>query len=222
MGNTGWSYNDVLPYFLKSEDNQNPYLAGTKYHGKGGYLTVGECAYRSPLGTAFIQGGVELGYDNRDYNGESQTGNKMKSFRRHKQNCAISLFVGFMFAQGTTRRGSRCSSSKAFLRPVRNRPNLHISMNSYVLKVLIDSNTKQATGVQFEKKGKIYNVKATKEVIVSAGSVKTPQILMLSGVGPAAQLQGKGINVIADLPVGENLQDHVGLGGMVFLIGTLQ
>ena len=75
LGNTGWSYNDVLPYFLKSEDNQNPYLAGTKYHGKGGYLTVGECAYRSPLGAAFIQGGVELGYDNRDYNGESQTGN---------------------------------------------------------------------------------------------------------------------------------------------------
>ena len=125
-----------------------------------------------------------------------------------------------MFAQGTTRRGSRCSTSKAFLRPVRNRQNLHISMNSYVLKVLIDPNTKQATGVQFEKKGKIYNVKATKEVILSAGSIQTPQILMLSGVGPAAHLNDKGINVIADLPVGENLQDHVGLGGMVFLIGN--
>ncbi len=75
MGNTGWSYNEVLPYFIKSEDNQNPYLAGTRYHGKGGYLTVGEAGYRTPVGAAFIQGGVEMGYENRDCNGEFQTGN---------------------------------------------------------------------------------------------------------------------------------------------------
>jgi choline dehydrogenase-like flavoprotein len=73
-GNTGWGYDDVLPYFLKSEDNQNPFLAGTKYHRKGGYLTVSEAGYRSPLGAAFIQGGVEMGYTNRDCNGEFQTG----------------------------------------------------------------------------------------------------------------------------------------------------
>lgn len=75
LGNTGWSYDEVLPYFIKSEDNQNPYLAGTKYHGKGGYLTVTESAFLSPLGAAFIQGGVEMGYNNNDGNGEFQTGN---------------------------------------------------------------------------------------------------------------------------------------------------
>lgn len=74
LGNTGWSYDEVLPYFIKSEDNQNPYLAGTKYHGKGGYLTVTESAFLSPLGAAFIQGGVEMGYNNNDGNGEFQTG----------------------------------------------------------------------------------------------------------------------------------------------------
>lgn len=74
MGNTGWSYDDVLPYFKKSEDQKNPYLAATPYHGTGGYLTVAESAYRTPLATAFIQGGVEMGYPNRDCNGQSQLG----------------------------------------------------------------------------------------------------------------------------------------------------
>lgn len=115
--------------------------------------------YQTPLGTAFIQGGVEMGYKNRDYNGEFQT--------------------GFSYAQGTTRRGRRCSTSKAFLRPVRNRPNLHISMNSYVLKILIDQGTKTATGVRFERRGRIYNVRASKEVILAAGAVQSPQILMV-------------------------------------------
>ncbi|KAK4014874.1 hypothetical protein OUZ56_027384 [Daphnia magna] len=198
-GNTGWGYDDVLPYFLKSEDNQNPFLAGTKYHGKGGYLTVGEVGFRSPLGAAFIQGGVEMGYENRDYNGEFQT--------------------GFMFSQGTVRRGSRCSTSKAFLRPVRNRKNLHVSMYSHVKKILINPDTKEATGVMFEKHGKVYVVTATKEVVLSAGSVASPQILMLSGVGPAAHLIEKGITPILDQPyVGENLHDHIGLIGMVFLL----
>ena len=127
-----------------------------------------------------------------------------------------------MLAQGTIRRGSRCSTSKAFLRPVRNRQNLHISMNSRVLKVGIDPDTKVATEVQFEKGGKIYLVKAKKEIILSAGSIATPQILMLSGVGPADHLAEIGISpVIADLPVGKNMHDHVGLIGMVFLIGNM-
>ncbi len=125
-----------------------------------------------------------------------------------------------MIPQGTIRRGSRCSTSKAFLRPVRNRKNLHISMNSHVLKVVIDPVTKVATDVQFEKGGRMYLVKATKEIVLSAGSIASPQILMLSGVGPAAHLTEKGISpVIADLPVGKNLHDHVGIIGMTFLIG---
>ncbi len=126
-----------------------------------------------------------------------------------------------MFSQGTTRRGSRCSTSKAFLRPVRNRQNLHISMNSHVIKIIINPTTKTATGVQFEKQGKMYFVGATKEVVLSAGAIASPQILMLSGVGPTAHLTDKGITTILDQPnVGENLQDHVGLIGMVFLIGN--
>ena len=130
------------------------------------------------------------------------------------------FWSGFMNAQGTVHRGSRFSTSRAFLRPVRNRPNLHISMKSTVLKILFDTNGKQATGVQFEKNGKIYNVKASKEVVVSAGSIATPQILMLSGIGPAAHLKEKGISpILVDLPVGDNLHDHVAAGGMIFLIG---
>ena len=198
LGNTGWSYKDVLPYFIKSEDNRNPYLAQSKYHGTGGYLTVQEPPFRTPLVTAFVEAGVEMGYENRDGNGEIQT--------------------GFMVAQTTTRNGARCSTAKAFLRPVKTRKNLHIAMRSFVLKVNIDPVTKQATGVQFERNGIIYNVKATKEVIVSAGAINSPQLLMLSGVGPADHLSSLGIPVIKNLPVGDNFQDHIALGGMVFQI----
>jgi len=121
-------------------------------------------------------------------------------------------------AQATNRRGHRCSTAKAFLRPIRHRSNLHISMHSRVLKIVIDPSTKQATAVRFEKKGKIYQVKATKEIILSAGSVNSPQLLMLSGVGPEDHLKSLGIPVIQNLPVGDNLQDHIALGGMVFTV----
>ena len=128
-----------------------------------------------------------------------------------------------MYPQGTVRNGSRCSTSKAFLRPVRNRQNLHISKNSHVLKIVIDPDTKVATGVQFEKQGKLYFVEATKEVVLSAGAIGSPQILMLSGVGPADHLIENNITPILNQPyVGENLQDHVGLIGMVFLIGKFE
>lgn len=123
-----------------------------------------------------------------------------------------------MKAQATIRRGSRCSTAKAFLRPVRHRPNLHISLFSRVLKIVIDSTTKQATAVRFEKRGKIYEIKATKEIILSAGSVNSPQLLMLSGVGPAEHLNSLGIPVLSNLRVGDNLQDHIALGGMVFTL----
>ena len=198
MGNYGWSYNDVLPYFIKSEDNRNPYLAATPYHGVGGYLTVQEAPYKTPLATAFVEGGVEMGYEHRDGNGAYQT--------------------GFMIAQGTIRRGSRCSTAKAFLRPIRKRKNLHIAMHAHVHQILIDPVTKQAHAVKFARKGKIYVIQATKEIILSAGSVNSPQLLMLSGVGPAEHLNQLGIPVIANLRVGDNLQDHISLGGMVFQI----
>ncbi|EFX84143.1 hypothetical protein DAPPUDRAFT_100066 [Daphnia pulex] len=199
VDNPGWSYDDVLPYFIKSEDNRNPYIAAnTKYHGTGGYLTVQEPAYTTPLATTFVEAGVELGYENNDGNAAQQT--------------------GFMLVQATNRRGHRCSTAKAFLRPIRHRPNLFVSMHSRVLKIVIDSTTKQATAVRFEKNGKVYEVKATKEIILSAGSVNSPQILMLSGVGRADHLNSLGIPVLSDLKVGDNLQDHIALGGMVFTV----
>lgn len=200
LGNPGWSYEQVLPNFKKSEDNRNPYLAQTDYHGRGGYLTVQESPWRSPLAVAFVKAGEEMGYLNRDINGEQQT--------------------GFMIAQGTIRRGSRCSTSKAFLRPVRLRKNLHISMHSHATKIIFDTieNTPRATGIQFMRDGRLHKVRARKEVIMSSGAIGSPQILMLSGVGPAEDLKQHDIPLVKDLKVGHHLQDHVGLGGLTFLV----
>ncbi|KAL7288997.1 hypothetical protein TKK_0016954 [Trichogramma kaykai] len=197
LGNPGWSYEDILPYFLKSEDNRNPYLARTAYHATGGYLTVQETPWRTPLSIAFLQAGAELGYTNQDINGANQT--------------------GFMITQATIRRGSRCSTAKAFLRPVRNRPNLHIAMNAQALRVTFNEN-KRATGVEFLRDNRKQHVRVRREVIMSAGAIGSPQLLMLSGIGPREHLQEFGIDVLADLPVGEHLQDHVGLGGLTFLV----
>jgi len=197
-GNPGWGYKHALHYFKKSEDNRNPYLAATPYHSSGGYLTVQEAPWRTPLATAFVEAGVEMGYQNRDGNGEFQT--------------------GFMIPQGTIRRGSRCSTAKAFLRPIRHRPNLHIAMNSQVIKILIDNKSKNAFGVRLRRRDKVYTVLADKEVILSAGTLNSAQLLMLSGVGPAGHLQEFGIPVHRNLPVGENLQDHYGTGALTFTV----
>ncbi|KAJ8885278.1 hypothetical protein PR048_011475 [Dryococelus australis] len=200
LGNPGWGYDDLLYYFKKSEDNRNPYLARTPYHSIGGYLTVQEAPWHTPLAAAFIQAGEEMGYENRDINGEFQT--------------------GFMIPQGTIRRGSRCSTGKAFLRPVRLNKNLHVAMNSHVTRVLINPLTKVAYGVEFFRDGKLHIVRARKEVILSGGTINTPQILMLSGVGPKENLIKLKIPVLQDLKVGHNLQDHIGLGGFTFLINS--
>ncbi|KOC71128.1 Glucose dehydrogenase [acceptor] [Habropoda laboriosa] len=197
LGNEGWSYDEVLPYFLKSEDNRNPYLARTPYHNTGGYLTVQEAPWRTPLSIAFLQAGQELGYENRDINGKEQT--------------------GFMLTQGTIRRGSRCSTAKAFLRPVKNRENLHIAMNSQALKVLFNDD-KRATGVKILRDGRQQVIRVRREIVLSAGSINSPQLLMLSGIGPKEHLAELDIPVVSDLRVGDNLQDHVGLGGLTFIV----
>lgn len=176
LGNPGWDYQSLLHYFKKSEDNRNPYLALTYWHSAGGYLTVQEAPWRTPLATAFVQGGVEIGYENRDINGEYQT--------------------GFMVAQGTIRRGSRCSSARAFLRPIRLRPNLDIAIYAHVTKIHVDSIYKRAWGVSFNHYGQQKFVKTRREVILSAGAVSSPQILMLSGIGPSAHLHSLGIPVV--------------------------
>ncbi|KAK5638300.1 hypothetical protein RI129_012595 [Pyrocoelia pectoralis] len=198
LGNPGWNYETVLKYFIKSEDNRNPYLQKTPYHGKGGLLTVQESPWRTPLVVAFVQAGRELGYPIRDINGADQS--------------------GFMIAQGTIRRGSRCSTAKAFLRPVRLRKNLHIALNSHVTRILINPITMKAYGVEFFRNGKRHVVKAGKEVILSAGAINSPQVLMLSGIGPEEHLSQMKIPVLKNLRVGENLQDHVAMGGLTFLV----
>ncbi|XP_050520136.1 glucose dehydrogenase [FAD, quinone] [Daktulosphaira vitifoliae] len=200
MGNPGWSFEEVLPYFKKSQDQRNPYLAkNTRYHGTGGYLTVQDSPWNTPLGLAFLQAGEEMGYEIRDINSEIQTG--------------YSLF------QFTMRRGYRCSTAKAFLRPIRLRRNLHVALWSHVTRVLIDPESKRAYGVEFVRGGKKKTVLASREVILSAGAINTPQLLMLSGIGPEDHLRSLDIPVIHHSPgVGENLMDHPAVGGIVFKI----
>ncbi|KAG7204861.1 hypothetical protein KM043_005261 [Ampulex compressa] len=198
LGNPGWGSKETLRYFKKSEDNQNPYLAQTQYHSTGGLLTVQEAPWHTPLAAAFVQAGQEMGYDNRDINGEQQT--------------------GFMIAQGTIRRGSRCSTAKAFLRPARLRKNLHVAMHAHVTKILIDAKSKRTYGVEFRRDKRVFRIRARKEVVVSGGAINSPQLLMLSGIGPREQLVQHGIPIVQDLKVGHNLQDHVGLGGLTFMV----
>ncbi|CAH1643572.1 unnamed protein product [Spodoptera littoralis] len=198
MGNDGWSYNEVLPYFKKSENIGVRELRNSSYHGVGGYLDIEYSPYHSPLEKPFKQAGEELGYEWRDPNGEN--------------------LIGFSKPQATMRKGRRCSSSKAFIEPIRFRPNLKVTKFSTVSKILIDPYTKTATGVEFTKRNMSIQVRARREVISSAGSIGSAQLLMVSGIGPQDHLQEFGIPVIADLPVGYNLQDHVTFSGNAFIV----
>ncbi|XP_015787030.1 glucose dehydrogenase [FAD, quinone] [Tetranychus urticae] len=197
LGAKGWSWKEVFPYFLKSEDNQDPDFLANGYHSSGGYLTVSQPPDPSALAYAFPKAGRHLGYPNVDINGPIQ--------------------AGFMIPQGTIRRGARCSTSKAFLQPIKDRSNLHILPFSYATKILFNQQ-KRAIGVQFDRFTLTHVVYARREIILSAGSVNSPQLLMLSGVGAKEQLETLGIPVISDLPVGENLQDHIYPGGIHFTI----
>lgn len=181
QGNLGWAYRELLPYFKKSESNQNPHLVQTSYHDSDGYLTVQKAPWRTPLAKTFVQAGKEMGYKNRDLNGKYQT--------------------GFMIPQVTIRDGSRCSVAKAFLKPAGLRKNLHIAMHAHVTKVLVHPASKRAYGVEFIREGKIFRIGAEKEVIVSGGTINSPQLLMLSGIGPQKHLRELGIPVIQDLRV---------------------
>ena len=198
LGNKGWGYKSVLPYFLKSEDIGIPELMNSSYHSSGGYLNVQEAPWKTPLAPAFLEAGQELGYEVRDPSSESQ--------------------LGFSYVHATLRNGTRCSASKAFLRTIRNRPNLHIAKQARVTKVLISSKTNKAFGVQFIKNRRTHIVRAKKEVILSAGVFNSAQLLMLSGVGPRQHLEELGIPVIKDLKVGYNLQDHVSMAALAFFI----
>lgn len=150
-GNFGWSYDEILPYFKRSERIGIPELYDSPFHGRTGNLDVQRAGFQSKLLSSFLNAGKEFGYPMNDPNGESQ--------------------LGFSQTQATTRNGRRWSAAKAFLRPVQHRPNLFISMNSRVTKILIDPETKIAYGVEFLKGRRKFRIQAKKEVILSAGSI---------------------------------------------------
>lgn len=188
-GNAGWGYADVLPYFIRSENRVGG--GDDTFRGRDGPLTVADIPYRHPLCDAFMDGAGELGIPrNADYNGAVQT--------------------GISYVQRTAYRGRRVSTATAFLNPAKRRGNLTVKTNAHATRVLLEG--KRAVGVEFAKgarNGERVQVKAKLEVIISGGAINSPQILQLSGIGPAALLKSLGIEVHHDLAgVGENLQDH--------------
>ncbi len=187
MGNTGWGWDDVLPLFKRAEKNER---GADEFHGDQGPLSVSNMRIQRPITDAWVAAAQAAGYKfNPDYNGAEQEG------------------VGFF--QLTSKNGRRCSAAVAYLNPVKSRDNLQIITRAQVEKVVIEG--KRATGVTYtDRSGTLQTVKARKEVILSGGAINSPQILMLSGIGEAAQLADNGINVVHDLPgVGKNMQDHL-------------
>jgi choline dehydrogenase len=186
-GATGWSYAEVLPYFLRTENNQD--LPASRYHGHGGPMNVMRPRRPNQLNSDFIEATQSLGYP-----------------RTEDFTAATNEGVGFR--QGTIRAGRRETTARRFLRPALARGNVTLYTDALVLRVLVEAG--RAAGVVYEREGRPHEVRATREVILSAGTLQTPQILQLSGIGSATQLQALGIKPVHELPgVGRNLQDHL-------------
>ncbi|XP_049784926.1 glucose dehydrogenase [FAD, quinone]-like [Schistocerca cancellata] len=203
LGNDGWSYRDVLPFFRKSQDveaeelRRRPHAAAV--HGTGGGLRVSKFGPDDPFVRTLSDAAREAGQKVvDDFNSDG--------------------YLGFTNNFGTVRNGTRWNVAKAFLVPAKSRQNLHVLKHAHVTKVLVDPATKKAYGVQYLKDGNVREVKVAKEVVVSAGAVNTPQVLMLSGIGPKEHLEELGIPVVKDLRVGYNLQDHTIYTGLAYLI----
>ncbi|XP_073976252.1 L-sorbose 1-dehydrogenase-like [Rhodnius prolixus] len=191
-GNDGWSYAEVLPYFLKAENNSIPNLMDSPYHSTDGPLCISHSNYDNdnPLLREFLNAGNEFGLETLDYNGEQQ--------------------IAVDYLQSTIHDGTtRCSTAKAYLEPIRYRKNLYIFKNTLVTRIIFDETNRTAVGVECYRNREYFTITATKEVIVTAGAINTPKLLMLSGVGPRRHIEELGIPVIADLPVGETLYDHL-------------
>ena len=192
QGATGWGWDNVLPYFRKAEGNSR---GADALHGADGPLGVSDLRYTNPLSQVFIDAGRQLGLpQNHDFNGDVQHG------------------VGFY--QVTQRDGARCSSAVGYLRPVRDRPNLTVHTGAQVARITFEG--RRASGVTYAMNGQGHHQPAAREVLVCGGAINSPQLLMLSGVGPADQLAALGIPVVQDAPgVGGNLQDHLDICTLV-------
>jgi len=187
-GATGWGSDQMMYYFIKSEDNER--LSG-KYHGNGGPLGVSDLVNPHPMTKAWVQAGQQMGLPyNADFNGESQYG------------------IGYY--QTTTRGSRRCSASVGYLKPARNRPNLKIITQGHVKKILIQN--KRATGLEVIIKNQVYTFQTKREIIVAAGAYGSPKLLQLSGIGDPQDLRAAGVELVHSLVgVGKNLQDHCDL-----------
>ncbi len=190
LGNKGWSYKDVLPYFKKSEDQER---GADEYHGVGGLLKVSDLRLRRPIADMFIKAAEQIGIPfNKDYNGATQEG------------------VGYF--QQTAHKGFRWSTAKGFLRPAKKRTNLTVITHAHTSRILFDETGDQpkAVGVEYLHKGSLERVNVRKEIVLSAGAIGSPQILQLSGVASSEVLTKHKIHQIKELPgVGQNLQDHL-------------
>jgi choline dehydrogenase len=186
LGNPGWGYDDVLPYFIRSEDFER---GPGPYHGVGGPLKISDLRLRREIAERFIEGAVEIGISrNDDYNGATQE--------------------GVAYFQQTAYKGFRWSTAKGFLRPARRRANLEVAVRAHARKVLFEG--RRAVGVEYQQNGTIYRALARGAVILAAGAIGSPQILQCSGVGDGELLQSLGIPLAHHLPgVGESLQDHL-------------
>ena len=185
-GARGWGYADVLPYFKRAETRAE---GGNEYRGGDGPLNTTYGTLRNPLNQAWLDAAREAGYElTDDYNG----------FRQE----------GFGRMDMTVRKGTRCSAAKAYLYPARKRSNLTVIQHALASRVLFEGT--RAVGVEYERHGKLHQVRAAREVLLSGGSINSVQLLKLSGIGPAEELKAVGIDVLADRPgVGANLQDHL-------------
>lgn len=197
-GAKGWSYDDVLPYFKKAESYRDTKPVDDGYHGTDGPLIVTKRDTLTPATQAILNAAQELGYDViDDYNGKTQ--------------------VGWSPTQYTIHKSERWSTASAYLRPAWNRPNLHVLTSAHASKVIMKAN--KAEGIEFypPRALETRTVRASKEVILSAGTMGSTKLLLLSGIGPKEELDRHSIPQVADLPVGENLQDHI-LSGVGFLL----
>ncbi|CAB3246368.1 unnamed protein product, partial [Arctia plantaginis] len=200
-GNYGWSYNEVLKYYMKSERAAN--LGGIEklpYRNRDGVQPVEFVPIKTKLLNTFLEAGRTLGHPTIDYNSPYE--------------------LGFGNVQTTTSYGRRFSAAKVFLQKHKSRRNLHILPESTVTKVLINPQTMTAYGVDYVRHNVKHTVRVRKEVILSAGPIASPQLLMLSGIGPREHLQSVGVRVLKDMPVGQTLYDHICFPGAVFELNS--